>query len=219
MQPPSKQKAWANDEAQMDVQSTPAVETTEDITIPEGESDDEYQVLTKKPKTATQEPSSIVEPTVHREPPTQDVDVAKTQAHDTEELPDAPVEEATGPVSDADWLRSRTNRILDLVEDDDVAPPPKADRRAENAVEEPVAVNVEQPEAAVVEAGQSDDAEPQEEDKVRQTGRLFLRNLHFDVTEEDLREQFAKYGSLEEVGKLLFSFFFRLRDEYPDRDN
>lgn len=184
----------------MDVQSTPAVETAEDITIPEGESDDEYQVLAKKPKTATQEPSSIVEPTVHREPPTRDVDVAKPQVHDTEELSDAPVEEAAGPVSDADWLRSRTNRILDLVEDDDTAPPLKADRRAEIAVEEPVPTNVEQPEAAVVEAGQPDDAEPQEEDKVRQTGRLFLRNLHFDVTEEDLREQFAKYGSLEEVG-------------------
>ena len=209
MQPPSKQKVWANEEAQMDTQSAPVVETAEDITIPEGESDDEYQVLSKKPKTAREEPSA------QTEPPTRDTVVDEPQVHESEELPDAPVEEAVGPVSDADWLRSRTNRVLDLVEDDEDVPPPKAARQAENAVEEPVHTNVEQPEATVVEAEQRGDAEPQEEDKVRQTGRLFLRNLHFDVTEEDVREQFAKYGSLEEVGHLSFFFLFRLYDEYP----
>lgn len=105
-----------------------------------------------------------------------------------------------GPVSDVDWLRSRTNRVLDFVEDDDDEPAataiarkiePEAPRIPE-AVEEPTAIqttDLEQPEISL----------PSEEDKIRDTGRLYLRNLHFDVTEDDLRDHFSRFGSLEEV--------------------
>ncbi|KAL5425622.1 hypothetical protein PMIN07_011854 [Paraphaeosphaeria minitans] len=199
MQIPSKQKAWANDDPQLGVQSAPVVEPAEEIVIPEGESEDEYQVLSKKPKTVEQIPSPVVEPAVEPESIMSHAHDAPKQVDDFEELPDAPVADA-GPVSDADWLRSRTNRVLDLVEEDEDIPslPPAVKHDADTIEKQPEA-EVAQPEPAPAEEAQDEDAAPTEEDKVRQTGRLFLRNLHYDITEDDIREQFAKFGKLEEV--------------------
>jgi multiple RNA-binding domain-containing protein 1 len=121
-----------------------------------------------------------------------------------------------GPVSDIDWLRSRTNRVLDLVEDDEQPAPaapsskpqstqtiqfvqPAQQHIAPEAVAQPD--EVEEPEV------RPEDVPPSAEvDKIRDTGRLYLRNLHFDVTEEELREHFSKYGSLEEVCCTFFFF-------------
>lgn len=210
MQIPSKQKAWANDDTQLGVQSASIVEPVEEVVVPAGESDDEYQVLSKKPKIVERQPSPVLDPVVDPRPIVPAANDAPQEADDPEELPDAPVAEA-GPVSDADWLRSRTNRVLDLVEDDEDAPLPAppvkehAGMIAEQPEERPEA-EVAQPEPAPAEQGQGEDMAPTEEDKVRQTGRLFLRNLHYDVTEDDLRDQFAKFGTLEEVGYQPFLF-------------
>jgi multiple RNA-binding domain-containing protein 1 len=123
------------------------------------------------------------------------------------------VEANTGPVSDVDWLRSRTNRLLELVEDDEQSVPvaqltkPQSTQPAQPTqpvVAEAVAQSdeVEEPEA------RPEDVPPSAEvDKIRETGRLYLRNLHFDITEEELREHFSNYGSLQEVSPL-FLFFF-----------
>ena len=39
---------------------------------------------------------------------------------------------------------------------------------------------------------------------IRESNRLFLRNLPYKATEEDLREHFAAYGELEEVSRTQF---------------
>lgn len=205
MQIPSKQKAWANDDTQVGVQSAPTVEAAEEIVIPEGESDDEYQVLSKKPKTAERRSAPEVEAVVEPETEISDANDAQMEVDGPKELLDAPAVEA-GPVSDADWLRSRTNRVLDLVEDDDDIPSPlPAVKHDAETTEEQPEVEVARLEPAPADEAQDEDAAPTEEDKVRQTGRLFLRNLHYDVTEDDIREQFAKFGTLEEVGLHFFS--------------
>jgi multiple RNA-binding domain-containing protein 1 len=123
----------------------------------------------------------------------QDVDATMQDAPDTA-TPDQ------APVTDDDWLRSRTNRVLDLVEDDDVpaahvsAPQiPAAEKR-----DSPLAIE-QQPEPTQPADTPVVDAAPSEEDKIRETGRLYLRNLHFEVAEEDIRNHFSKYGSLDEV--------------------
>jgi multiple RNA-binding domain-containing protein 1 len=36
-------------------------------------------------------------------------------------------------------------------------------------------------------------------DAIRESGRLFVRNLPYTATEDDLRTHFEKYGTLEEV--------------------
>jgi multiple RNA-binding domain-containing protein 1 len=103
---------------------------------------------------------------------------------------------------------------LELVEDDEEssinAPAPAASVPTPQAhVDEqvsPEAVETEPVPQQQAEA-QVDDAAPSEEDKIRETGRLYLRNLHFEVTEDELREQFSKHGSLEEVSTFFFRFY------------
>jgi multiple RNA-binding domain-containing protein 1 len=135
----------------------------------------------------------------------------------------APAPDDQDPVTDADWLRSRTNRVLDFVEDDQVplsAKPSSSkavvDREASlKAIAMPTV-----PQQPDNEPPQTAAAPPSETDKIRDTGRLFLRNLHFDVTEDDLREHFSQYGALEEVRDFLpFLSAHSPYDEYPNRDS
>lgn len=197
MQPPSKTKVWANEEAQVAPSSNRTEETEDGILVPEGESDEEYQVIAKKPKTTPQERLAEDRPATVAPVEPSAVEEDSIGKDDAEDAPDIPANGA-GPISDADWLRSRTNRVLDIVEDDEDDPPPPADlanvKELDNALEGGTG-----PDVTEAKDEEIPEAKPREEDKIRQTGRLFLRNLHYNVTEDDLREHFAKYGSLEEV--------------------
>jgi multiple RNA-binding domain-containing protein 1 len=209
-QPPSKNSIWANGNGQVgEAPVAAADEAVPEVAVPEDESDDEYQVISKKPRVSAEPASIAAQPHTAAPPP---VDTIKTDGAKTadpgepmEDIQEAPAAEQ-GPVSDADWLRSRTNRVLELVEDDEEssinAPAPAASVPTPQAhVDEqvsPEAVETEPVPQQQAEA-QVDDAAPSEEDKIRETGRLYLRNLHFEVTEDELREQFSKHGSLEEV--------------------
>lgn len=209
-QPPSKTKIWANGESHVYEANAAEGTAVPEIAVPEEESDDEYQVISKKPKVAV-EPTATpapAQPSSAEEPAKDPVDAVVDTGEAMEDVQEAPTAEQ-GPVSDMDWLRSRTNRVLELVEDDEVpaaniptsqAPasqPPRAAEDSADVVEaqsEPAQPTAEHPESAA----------PDEEDKIRETGRLYLRNLHYEVTEDEIREQFSKHGALEEVS----SFFF-----------
>jgi multiple RNA-binding domain-containing protein 1 len=137
-----------------------------------------------------------------------------TQIEEAMEGVETEAEANPGPVSDVDWLRSRTNRLLELVEDDEQSVPaaplskPQSTQVAQ-PVQPVVAEAVAQPDEVEEPEARPEDVPPSAEvDKIRDTGRLYLRNLHFDITEEELREHFSKYGSLQEVSPL-FSFLFR----------
>lgn len=183
---------------------------------PEGaESDDEYEAIpAKKTKRNTEEvvevPSAQVDaPVLVADPPQateQDVPPPKT----------AEVTDAT----DDDWLRTRTNRLLDLVDPDDPAafasataasaaptqpaernvPPPTADVDMDRATPEPQEAAVDPP------------VEDNATEQIRRTGRLFVRNLPYKVTEDELRQHFGKYGETEEV-----SFFLSFLSYDPRR--
>lgn len=201
-QPPSKTNIWTEGDAQIAAgNATAAEEPVQDVVVPADESDDEYQVIAKKPKIVEtpQEVTEIAAPAPVPEP------VLTTEAA-TVETVDAPMPDATDetvaaqPTTDDDWLRSRTNRLLDLVEDDDI-PVASASAPTKPAAEKrnsPVTVE-QQPEPTQPADETPVDTASAEEDKIRETGRLYLRNLHFEVAEEDIRSQFSKYGSLDEV--------------------
>ncbi|KAF1355955.1 RNA-binding domain-containing protein [Lizonia empirigonia] len=202
-QPPSKTNIWTEGDAQIAAgNSTVVEEPVKDVVVPADESDDDYQVITKKPKT-TATPQEAPKETESVPVPEPVIAAPTTAVQDT----DATMQDASDVITadqpaatDDDWLRSRTNRLLDLVEDNDVtvAPVSAAKNPAAEKRDSPVAVE-QQPEPTkssdepVVEPGSS------EEDKIRETGRLYLRNLHFEVTEEDIRTQFSKHGPLVEV--------------------
>lgn len=207
MQAPSKAKMWANDDASIGAETAPPIDGVADAGAGENASDDQYQVLSKKAKLAqvTEKPSVDAEPApVTRNPPSAAddeyadmIDVIGEAASNTGN--------GAGTVTDSDWLRSRTNRVLDLVDDDEdntvsrpaaapemptrdnpMAPPKLTDHGSEEELAAPADTAV---------TGLA----PLPDDKIRQTGRLYLRNLHFDVTSDDLHDHFSQYGSLEEV--------------------
>lgn len=175
----------------------------QDVVVPADESDDEYQVIAKKPKTV-ETPEAAGERQFVSAPATAPLVATEetSAAHVDAAMPDAPDAAAVDqpPTTDEDWLRSKTNRLLDLVEDDPVpvAPASAPTKPAADKRDSPVATE-QQLEPAQPAADPVAPAGPSEEDKIRETGRLYLRNLHFEVVEEDIRNRFSKYGSLDEV--------------------
>ena len=200
-QAPSKNNIWANGESQL-VETVASAEEVMPAVVDAGdESDNEYQVIAKKPKTSeVPKDDNVTEekPELEDVQMTQAPAVAADAGEAMEDIQETNAIEQ-GPVSDADWLRSKTNRVLDLVEDDEepkATPPSSRPAAPTRAAPEPVedrSEPVPAPEAPTV------DAVPSEEDKIRDTGRLYLRNLHFEVSEKEIRDHFAKFGSLEEV--------------------
>ena len=227
MRPPSKAKTWKNEQTQDVDEAMPLVEdVTHGAEPPEGGSDDEYQVVSKKPKRAL-EPSEKpardsrrpIANSEHAQPPEdqQKPEDVRNSAEATEEsIPSG------GPVSDADWLRSRTSRLLGLEDDkDESAKPPveveeglSSNEVAGNDVRRKDTPKSPEPHGDE-HHGQNVDEEEQGdavENAARATGRLFLRNLPYDVSEDDLRSLFQSFGSLQEVRKRHsspFSFSFR----------
>ncbi|KAK9437622.1 MRD1-like protein [Metarhizium brunneum] len=185
-----------------------------EVTVPEGESDDEYeQIPSRGEKSRRIEPRQDKSDNVARQPPPR---VEKTPKDDIEEAGENKAEgidsemtdqgpSATGATDD-DWLRSRTNRLLDLVDPDDLA---------SGAVLSPVDATTEQDmENDRLSSHSSDEVTPgtttevatsketATEDAVSaisRTSRLFVRNLPYSATEDDIRETFDKFGTLQEV--------------------
>ncbi|KAH6387834.1 hypothetical protein HBI60_206140 [Parastagonospora nodorum] len=203
-QAPSKTNIWTNGDTQPDVAVAPGEEIVPAVVVPEDESDDDYQIIAKKPKTAVDN-ATFVEANIASKPTVEAKSVESTKDVSTQLDEDMEgVEPSGGPVTDDDWLRSRTNRVLDLVEDDEL-PAPTDRSQVSEAPQKRQPEVIEQPDEAELVEEQAPEADytkvpsSDEVEKIRETGRLYLRNLHFEVIEDELRQHFAKYGSLEEV--------------------
>ncbi|KAI1761782.1 RNA-binding domain-containing protein [Hypoxylon sp. FL1150] len=163
-----------------------------------GESDDEYEAVPTRPKKTRPVEDTKPVPRVTEErvsQPAEDVDMGPPQPAAT----------------DDDWLRSRTSRLLDLVDDEDVIPIPEPPKN------EPSTIPDEEAEPEVVDATIDEDQEMEDQDQeleqnevdseskdddvdiVRKTRRLFVRNLPYSATEDDLKSYFVQYGDVEEV--------------------
>jgi multiple RNA-binding domain-containing protein 1 len=174
-----------------------------------GESDDEYEHI----------PTHLPQRPIQGTPGHVDATPAPVAAGKPPALapPDEPAKEVpqvSTEATDDDWLRSRTSRLLDLVDPDDpgfvARPPPSAPvvAPASKPQEQPHGdggANADVPSEALLSKGEGPDDTAELVDK---TSRLFLRNLSYAVTEDDIREHFSTFGTLEEVGISLFSFFF-----------
>lgn len=236
MKPASKTKSWQNDDGEAVVDATEASVKPVNEEAAAG-SDDEYEdVPTKKKRTTKSEAAVEPQPTVNDK----DHDAATVQVP----LNDAPDEEthaapADPSASDADWLRSRTSRLLGIQddeedlptrqtandEDSDAEPPRAAAIRAQTSQSSPPEelTVVKHPEPTAI---KDDDHTPTETkdaatESVRTSMRLFLRNLSYSVQDEDITAAFSRFGGLLEVSTQSFyiHFFTRLKDDHPDRDN
>ncbi|PTB68311.1 RNA-binding domain-containing protein [Trichoderma citrinoviride] len=204
------------DETNPDADMT-GLATGGDVLVPEGESDDEYeQIPKKKEKLRKLESSETSRSLVTNQRPSKETsDQGALPVAEGVVADDVKPQEAEKPppldaaATDDDWLRSRTNRLLDLVdpedlprptepaveaetvvrddEDDGDAPPSPRDATEEDAPEEADGKGAEGPGA--------DDAVA----TITRTSRLFVRNLPYTTTEEDLHQEFGKFGTLQEV--------------------
>jgi multiple RNA-binding domain-containing protein 1 len=120
--------------------------------------------------------------------------------------PDSFVEEITA-MTDLEWLRSRTSRTFGLVLDSEESD--SQDKREEKGGLSD-AENEDEEERLATPATDPSDIEEEEqqqpapkistaESKILKTGRLFLRNLVYGITEDDLRNTFSPFGQIEEV--------------------
>ncbi|KAI6711153.1 hypothetical protein JHW43_006296 [Diplocarpon mali] len=192
MQPASKLKTW---KAQMTDNDEASTNLKKAVELSGGESDGEYEVVPKKSRRKSPLPQFIPartpSPIAEVEPGQIGADVAS---------PNAPA-----AATDEDWLRTRTNRLLDLMDPDEIGAVMTGAVPAQNAgptqvVSTQSGASVEQQESVA----EQEDAEEEEEPDpnlvaIKTTGRLFVRNLPYSATEDDLREHFAPFGTLDEV--------------------
>lgn len=217
MQKPSK-KSWQDEGANL--LGGPVGETEPEPLMAEAEtdSDDEIQTINKKPKQDSRQDQETKEFATEQNDPQQDVIPVR------EEPPQAQTDSHEAK-SDADWLRSKTSRLLDLVDDDLLARPVPVPithtttstttkeaghkkSRVDNSAEKQADVEME------------DEPVNADEEAIRLSRRLFLRNLAYSITEDDLRAGFTQFGGLEEVSTLCnFSFLPLSLVMNTDRDN
>jgi multiple RNA-binding domain-containing protein 1 len=125
---------------------------------------------------------------------------------------EAVVAPAAPDATDDDWLRSRTNRLLDLVDPEDLVVHSRVEASAnkntvaETTTDEPVTNEEPSIEEEEFEGFEDEKPDPVIE-AIKSNGRLFVRNLPYTASEEDLREHFGPFGTLEEVCLYFFVSF------------
>ena len=224
MQPPSKSKIWANEGAAgSGANSIPIVESVDVPRMDDG-SEEDYEPVPKKRRRsplAVSQPEKTPSQEMVRsagEIGNQSPDIT-TKDSENKNLP-VPPELTLAASSDVDWLRSRTSRLLGLVDDDDAITPNLP--TTENNNRDKIIVNTKphKPEMRTSEAGsQTDEIRVQgvedtdnphndhPENRIEEsssTGRLFVRNLSYATSVDDLRAHFSNYGALAEVSALLY---------------
>ena len=206
MRPPSKSNIWENQDVEIPQRAALPTPMIEDDVAHVAQSGEDHEHLVKKRK---KERSSEERDAVRAEPP---VSVgmpqveAKTVTSDCDLSQDAEKETLaqTSAVSDADWLRSRTSRLLGLMDDDvqvtalvEDAPTEKS-----NLAEVPELVKDDSVSDASVQTDEDLEIEGAiVENNTVENGRLFVRNLTYTITEEDLRTLFEGqgHGTIQEV--------------------
>ncbi|KAL8703481.1 MAG: hypothetical protein Q9201_003324 [Fulgogasparrea decipioides] len=117
--------------------------------------------------------------------------------------------------TDEDWLRSRTSRLLGLIDEDDESSAPKETLDADKTPKGEVRPNLADGSSSASSSGSvqlnGEDAQrarsdtlpisDQIQDSAEATGRLFVRNLPYTTIDDDLRQHFEQvaHGHIEDV--------------------
>ena len=235
MAPSSKSKMWSNEDA-LGLYDGPAVEGPSSTLQQKNESAEEYEPVPKKRKTSPRREES------DQAPRTRDVTTQSSEVVDDSSGPKSPemtdnsitadpAAEPAAATSDADWLRSRTSRLLGLIDEDEVdamgtvQDDDESVRQHDGILEvpkqqedTPVADASSQTDETLSKAMQGPEKPEQRQAAEKNTGRLFVRNLSYEATEDDLRACFSQFGSIQEVSSFVCSATCG-HDERSDRDS
>lgn len=204
MKPSSQVQSWKNDSladgsgapstkaleealAKQDGEPAP-ISNSEDFnmaTVEDAASDDEYEAFNKKEDDEDDEemiPLSKPQEQEEKEPSSSD------GIEEQESIAQNPA------MSDLDWLREKRVRI----KENETEP----EETFKNAQTDQLNEKISKPKRSVTEAVTAKPVVSPEEEtisKITETGRLFIRNILYDSTEEDFRELFSPFGTLTEV--------------------
>lgn len=168
----------------------------------EVESDDEYVEL--PPRAATHPPTKTKLETAGEDIIPSPTIPDPQQVKKVTKLEPEPVQ---GDATNDDWLRSHTTRFLDLVDVEDLpAPPSQAPISTEEKSEEPEGTSFGPPEIheedttrPKVEEGPVEGKPIDPLESVRRSRRLFVRNLPYTTSHDELAEFFGLFGPVDEV--------------------
>ncbi|EKV11275.1 Nucleotide-binding, alpha-beta plait [Penicillium digitatum] len=211
----SKTRTWANDDEMI----KPSVDTVPVIN-PTAQKEEIQELPSHWKKAKTEKPLSVVD--------TEQPEPMVIDKHEGEEALEAPEHdnsaerevEETARVSDADWLRSKTSRLLGLLDEEEqdefdqhkaaasttlptkTASPPVSSRAESPQRDEEsrtAAIDKIVPNTTDVDSVTEAMPEDPNVDLIRNSARLFLRNLAYDTTESDLQPIFERFGNIEEI--------------------
>jgi multiple RNA-binding domain-containing protein 1 len=219
MQPKSKSKVWNTETLDEEHLGEPP-KKVQALELPEADSDNEYEMVPKK----SRKEQLLPEPAAQINLPTATTTVSTEPEPGLVGIPKTLPEPTTDPAAtDDDWVRSRTNRLLDLVDPTDVAvfPVSKDGQQTSSPIDDPIPAisNKILAEDEHISKDDVDDEIPSDkpdntEEVIRASGRLFVRNLPFTATEEDISRHFETYGPLEEViafSRIILNFMMNIQ--------
>ena len=210
MRPYSKSRGWEEEKA---VASPDASE--KNISMVHGDNTTNIQIADGEPRAKRQkkhtENTQKTQQVDSSSPPDKDLNESNRKESVAKEEATTRVTDTTRVESDADWLRSRTNRLLGLIDVDDE----KQERTAlMDDNESQAATRRTSPEP--IDTSNVSDQEAQKPagegtvtpcigtpNTAEINGRLFIRNLTYTTTEDDLRQllETEEYGIVEEVSQ------------------
>lgn len=179
MQPPTKSRTWADSGAipTAHQEQSPAIDAAEEPT--EDKDDTEMHNVE----------TAVID--IPAQPGTTSNDVDAVNANE-----ENPVQQ-----NDDDWLRSKTSRLLGLLDDEDeMAAETWKGKPSEDARDKPpVPAKTSSTKAAAEEEESVPEPPDANIESIRLTGRLFIRNLPYNASEDDLNAAFSRFGKIEEV--------------------
>ncbi|KAL4942408.1 hypothetical protein BDV06DRAFT_211841 [Aspergillus oleicola] len=203
IQQPSKTRTWAND----DQLPTPVEADSQSKEQPTDEETTQEELTYAQRKKAKLGQDNVADSYTsgnagHSPVAGENKDEAMPDA--SEEKQEEQQDQAPGPVSDSDWLRSKTSRLLGLLDEDEqeaFQPPAPAAEDTQMVDSKVDAINVgsaEKPTEEVEKAPAAPEVDTNIEN-ILISARLFIRNLSYDTRESDLQPLFSPFGKLEEI--------------------
>lgn len=196
--------------------------------VVEGESDDEYEAVPSKPTNVVRHDPGL--PVAQPQSRLGEKRTGQDMVHDgtgldpvesilmREDQPDGGETSqsvaAVVAADDDDWLRQRTNRLLDLVGADELPVGDSQPTPATSQVPKTIIPSARDDHSRNNETRMNDlgglvpdpekvEAKESPIDTVHRTSRIFVRNLPYSASEEELHDYFGKFGELEEVSSYL----------------
>lgn len=222
--PKDKKSSWeAGAFAVPEVVAPNSKEESAGVLVAQDQSDDEYEAVPAKRQKRNLPSKEVVDAVQEAAP--QVVSPPRVEVEPDATTNGANVVQNDNAASDLDWARSRTSRLLGLLDDDEeeaATRPVPRDAPSSPAIE--VKPREEPSKELIAKHGASAEVEtqmptpPSDRDiddaavassdprfeLVRESMRLFVRNLSYDVKAEDLKSEFASFGNLEEVSNSIF---------------